>query len=44
MVVSKEFEHLVSVDEKKKKKYVNTSLKKKKKQQSERIDFNIINL
>lgn len=29
MVVSKEFEHLVSVDEKKKKKYVNTSLKKK---------------
>lgn len=29
MVVSKEFEHLVSVDEKKKK-YVNTSLKKKK--------------
>lgn len=43
MVVSKEFEHLVSVDEKKKK-YVNTSLKKKKKQQSERIDFNIINL
>lgn len=42
MVVSKEFEHLVSVDEKKKK-YVNTSLKKKK-QQSERIDFNIINL
>lgn len=43
MVVSKEFEHLVSVDEKKKIcKYEHK--KKKKKQQSERIDFNIINL
>ena len=39
MVVSKEFEHLVSVDEKKICKY-----ELKKKQQSERIDFNIINL